>query len=266
MSFPGGLLIWVCDAGTLNFAKIKGNHTAMKSGMLAAEVVFASLAAGDQGGTDLVSFQQLFENSWLYDELYRSRNFGPALHKFGTLLGGAFNMIDQNWFGGKLPFTLQDQGQDHASLLPAAQCQPIEYNKPDQVLSFDKLSSVFLSNTRLTKKNSLATCNCLIVAFQFGSIWRSLLEPAQRYCPAGVYEIVGAEHNEPKLQINAQNCIHCKTCDIKDPSQNIRWVTPEGLAGQITRTCKPKSKPAELSAGLLVHHYGSGWPRLVTHN
>lgn len=229
MSFPGGLLIG-CDAGTLNFAKIKGNHTAMKSGMLAAEAVFASLATGDQGGTDLVSFQQLFENSWLYDELYRSRNFGPALHKFGTLLGGAFNMIDQNWFGGKLPFTLQDQGQDHASLLPAAQCQPIEYQKPDQILSFDKLSSVFLSNTNHEEEQP---CHLQLLdsSIPIRVNLAQFAEPAQRYCPAGVYEIVGAEHNEPKLQINAQNCIHCKTCDIKDPSQNIRWVTPEGAGG-----------------------------------
>lgn len=229
MTFPGGMLLG-CDAGTLNFAKIKGNHTAMKSGMLAAEAVFNSLAGGDAGGQDLLSFQQLFENSWLYDELYRSRNFGPAMHKFGSLLGGAFNMIDQNWFGGKLPFTLKDHSLDHTSLLPAAQCRPIEYNKPDQVLSFDKLSSVFLSNTNHEEEQP---CHLQLLdsSIPIRVNLTQFAEPAQRYCPAGVYEIVGVDQNEPKLQINAQNCIHCKTCDIKDPSQNIRWVTPEGAGG-----------------------------------
>ena len=146
MTFPGGLLLG-CDAGTLNFAKIKGNHTAMKSGMLAAETVFDALSRGDAGGQDLQSFKGRFEQSWLFDELYRSRNFGPAMHKFGSILGGAFNMVDQNWFGGKLPFTLKDNSVDHACLKPASACAKIDYPKPDQQLSFDKLSSVFLSNT-----------------------------------------------------------------------------------------------------------------------
>lgn len=229
MTFPGGMLIG-CEAGTLNFAKIKGNHTAMKSGMLAAETVFAALSAGDEGGQDLTAFKAHFEQSWLYDELYRSRNFGPAMHKFGSILGGAFNMVDQNWFGGKLPFTLKDNSVDHASLKPASACARIDYPKPDQVLSFDKLSSVFLSNTNHEEEQP---CHLQLIDDNIPIKVNLAVydEPAQRYCPAGVYEIVGQEQQAPRLQINAQNCIHCKTCDIKDPSQNIRWVTPEGAGG-----------------------------------
>jgi electron-transferring-flavoprotein dehydrogenase len=229
MTFPGGLLLG-CDAGTLNFAKIKGNHTAMKSGMLAAETVFEALSRGDSGGEDLHSFKGRFEQSWLFDELYRSRNFGPAMHKFGSILGGAFNMVDQNWFGGKLPFTLKDNSVDHASLKPASACAKIAYPKPDQQLSFDKLSSVFLSNTNHEEEQP---CHLQLIdsAIPIKVNLAIYDEPAQRYCPAGVYEIVGQEAGEPRLQINAQNCIHCKTCDIKDPSQNIRWVTPEGSGG-----------------------------------
>ncbi|ALZ77008.1 electron transfer flavoprotein-ubiquinone oxidoreductase [Rheinheimera sp. F8] len=229
MTFPGGLLLG-CDAGTLNFAKIKGNHTAMKSGMLAAETVFEALSRGDSGGQDLQSFKGRFEQSWLFDELYRSRNFGPAMHKFGSILGGAFNMVDQNWFGGKLPFTLKDNSVDHASMKPASACAKIVYPKPDQQLSFDKLSSVFLSNTNHEEEQP---CHLQLIDSNIPIKVNLAIydEPAQRYCPAGVYEIVGQEAGEPRLQINAQNCIHCKTCDIKDPSQNIRWVTPEGSGG-----------------------------------
>ena len=229
MTFPGGLLLG-CDAGTLNFAKIKGNHTAMKSGMLAAETVFDALSRGDSGGQDLQSFKGRFEQSWLFDELYRSRNFGPAMHKFGSILGGAFNMVDQNWFGGKLPFTLKDNSVDHACLKPASACAKIDYPKPDQQLSFDKLSSVFLSNTNHEEEQP---CHLQLIdsAIPIKVNLAIYDEPAQRYCPAGVYEIVGQDAGEPRLQINAQNCIHCKTCDIKDPSQNIRWVTPEGSGG-----------------------------------
>ncbi len=229
MSFPGGLLIG-CDAGTLNFAKIKGNHTAMKSGMLAAESVFAALKQGDEGGQDLTSFADAFAQSWLYDELYRSRNFGPAMHKFGSILGGAFNMLDQNWFNGKLPFTLKDMTLDHAQLKLASAAPMINYPKPDQVLSFDKLSSVFLSNTNHEEEQP-CHLQLLDTTIPISVNYAKYAEPAQRYCPAGVYEIVVADTAEPKLQINAQNCIHCKTCDIKDPSQNIRWVTPEGAGG-----------------------------------
>jgi electron-transferring-flavoprotein dehydrogenase len=229
MSFNGGLLVG-CDAGTLNFAKIKGNHTAMKSGMLAAQTLFDALTTADEGGKDLTGFAEAIKNSWLYDELYRSRNFGPAIHKFGTFWGGAFNTLEQNWFGGKLPFTLTDDSLDHAQLKLASEAPVIHYAKPDNVLSFDRLSSVYLSNTNheeeqpchLKLKDSSIPIRVNLPKYN---------EPAQRYCPAGVYEIVQDENNEPRFQINAQNCIHCKTCDIKDPAQNITWVTPEGAGG-----------------------------------
>ncbi|QSX40775.1 electron transfer flavoprotein-ubiquinone oxidoreductase [Shewanella cyperi] len=228
MSFPGGLIIG-CDAGTLNFAKIKGTHTAMKSGMLAAETLAEALMAGVTEGKDLDCFQERFDHSWLADELYRSRNFGPAMHKFGTLLGGAFNYIDQNWFGGRCPITLRDEKPDYAQMGLASDYPKIDYPKPDGKLSFDKLSSVYLSNTfheedqpcHLRLKDERIPVEVNLARYD---------EPAQRYCPAGVYEIV-EEAGQPKFVINSQNCIHCKTCDIKDPSQNITWVTPEGSGG-----------------------------------
>ena len=229
MIFPGGALIG-CDLGTLNFAKIKGSHTAMKSGMLAAQAVADALLAGREGGDMLQEYVEGFKASWLYDELFRSRNFGAALHKFGALAGGAFNFIDQNVFGGKLPFTLHDNKPDHACLKPAAKSEKISYPRPDGKLSFDKLSSVFLSNTnheeeqpchlRLADPDVPLTSNLPLYD-----------EPAQRYCPAGVYEVVTQEDGHKRFQINAQNCVHCKTCDIKDPAQNITWVTPEGAGG-----------------------------------
>ena len=229
MVFPGGALIG-CDLGTLNFAKIKGSHTAMKSGMLAADAVLAALAGGSQGGDELNGYVESFKSSWLYEELFRSRNFGAAIHKFGALAGGAFNFIDQNLFGGKIPFTLHDDKPDHACLKLASEAKRIEYPKPDGKLSFDKLSSVFLSNTnheedqpchlRLTDPSIPITRNLPLYD-----------EPAQRYCPAGVYEVVKQDDGSPRFQINAQNCVHCKTCDIKDPAQNITWVAPEGAGG-----------------------------------
>jgi electron-transferring-flavoprotein dehydrogenase len=227
MTFPGGVLVG-CDAGTLNFAKIKGNHTAMKSGMLAAETIFAALQQ-DQAGTDLTEFAEHFEQSWLFDELFRSRNFGPAMHKFGSFWGGAFNTLDQNIFAGKLPFTLKDDTFDHQTLRQASEAPKIQYAKPDQVFSFDRLSSVYLSNTNHEEDQP---CHLKLADTSIPVLVNLALydEPAQRYCPAGVYEIV-EEHNQPRLQINAQNCIHCKTCDIKDPRQNITWVTPEGAGG-----------------------------------
>ncbi|EGM68288.1 electron transfer flavoprotein-ubiquinone oxidoreductase [Shewanella sp. HN-41] len=228
MSFPGGLIIG-CNAGTLNFAKIKGTHTAMKSGIVAAETLAKAMMAGVEGGKDLDCYQTHFEESWLHEELYKSRNFGPAMHKFGTLLGGAFNYIDQNWFGGKFPITLRDEHPDYAQMAPVSAYSKIDYPKPDGKLSFDKLSSVYLSSTfheedqpcHLRLKDSSIPLGINLTQFN---------EPAQRYCPAGVYEIV-EEAGQPKFVINAQNCIHCKTCDIKDPSQNITWVTPEGGGG-----------------------------------
>ena len=229
MVFNGGALIG-CDLGTLNFAKIKGSHTAMKSGMLAAESVAAALAAGKEGGDELTNYVDAFKSSWLYDELFRSRNFGAAIHKYGALVGGAFNYVDQNWFGGKLPFTLHDNKPDYACLKPAAQSQRIDYPKPDGKISFDKLSSVFLSNTNHEEEQP---CH-LKLADASIPIAKNLPlydEPAQRYCPAGVYEVVTQEDGAKRFQINAQNCVHCKTCDIKDPAQNITWVAPEGTGG-----------------------------------
>jgi electron-transferring-flavoprotein dehydrogenase len=227
-TFPGGLLLG-CDAGTLNFAKIKGAHTAMKSGTLAAETVGAALQAGDAGRGDLVAYADAFKGSWLYAELYRARNFGPALHKFGTFLGGAFNWLQQNLFGGRMFFTLKDKTSDHQQLAPAASCQPIAYARPDGQLTFDRLSSVFISNTAHEEEQPVhlqLLDSTKAIAINF----REYASPEQRYCPAGVYEIV-EESTGPRLQINASNCLHCKTCDIKDPTQNIRWVAPEGGGG-----------------------------------
>lgn len=229
MVFPGGALIG-CDLGTLNFAKIKGNHTAMKSGMLAAEAAADAVFAGREGGDELTAYVDAFKSSWLYEDLFTSRNFGPAIHKFGALLGGAFNYVDQNIFGGKLPFTLRDTTPDYAKLKPAAESNKIAYPKPDGKLSFDKLSSVFLSNTN---HEEIQPCHLKLAdaSIPLAKNLPMYDEPAQRYCPAGVYEIVTQESGDKKFQINAQNCVHCKTCDIKDPAQNITWVAPEGTGG-----------------------------------
>ena len=227
--FPGGLLLG-CDAGTLNVAKIKGTHTAMKSGMLGAEVVFEALEQSEDAPLDLVAYEAAFKSSWLYEELHASRNFAPALHKFGATLGGAFNLLDQRLFKGKLPFTLHDRLPDHAALKTAYECKSISYPKPDGKLSFDRLSSVFLSNTNHEEDQP---CHLQLID-RVVPISVNLADydaPEQRYCPAGVYEIVSDDEGRPRLQINAQNCVHCKTCDIKDPSQNIVWVTPEGGGG-----------------------------------
>lgn len=229
MHMPGAMMIG-CDAGTLNFSKIKGTHTAMKSGMTAAEVIIDAFKAGDEGGKDLAQYSDAFEKTWAYEELYQSRNFGAALHKFGPWIGGAINYVEQNWFNGKSPLQLNDGHSDHEQLQAAGDFYPIEYPKPDGELSFDRLSSVFLSNTNheedqpihLTLKD--AAVPITVNLEKYGA-------PEQRYCPAGVYEIIGEEEGEPQLQINSQNCVHCKTCDIKDPTQNIVWVCPEGAGG-----------------------------------
>ena len=226
LTVPGALLAGD-DAGFLNVLKIKGSHTAMKSGMLAAEAAFDELAAG-HGHTNASSYQSRFENSWLFDELNRSRNVGPALHKLGILGGSAHAFVDQ-FFSGNQPWTLSDPTPDHATLKPAAGSKIIEYPKPDGVLSFDKLSSVFLSGTNHEEDQP---CH-LTLADPDLPIRDNLpmfAEPAQRYCPAGVYEVI-EEESGPRFQINAQNCVHCKTCDIKDPAQNITWVVPEGAGG-----------------------------------
>jgi len=226
--FPGGMLIGD-DAGMLNFAKIKGSHTAMKSGMIAAEAVAEALLADGAGADVLESYPAKFKASWLYDELYRSRNFGPVLHKFGALIGGAINYIEQNWFGGKFPWTVHDLKPDHTTLKLASESKKIAYPKPDGKLSFDKLSSVFLSSTN-HEEDQPVHLQLKDPSIPIAKNLPLYDEPAQRYCPAGVYEVVG-EGDARRFQINAQNCVHCKTCDIKDPAQNINWVAPEGGGG-----------------------------------
>ncbi|WP_350569059.1 electron transfer flavoprotein-ubiquinone oxidoreductase [Pseudomonas sp. H26/SER47-MNA-CIBAN-0231] len=229
MVFKGGALIG-CDLGTLNFAKIKGSHTAMKSGMLAAESVADALFAEQDCTVELTTYVDAFKNSWLYEELFASRNFGPAIHKYGAIIGGGFNWLDQNIFGGKLPFTLRDTKPDYACLKLAADCKKIDYPKPDGKLSFDKLSSVFISGTNHEEEQP---CHLKLTdpSIPISKNLPLYDEPAQRYCPAGVYEVITKEDGEKRFQINAQNCVHCKTCDIKDPAQNITWVAPEGAGG-----------------------------------
>ena len=226
LTLPGAVLVGD-DAGFLNVLKIKGSHTAMKSGMLAAESVAERLVEGDGGGHELTAMQAKFEASWLHEELHRSRNAGPGLHKLGMLMGSAHALTD-SWFKG-LPYTLQDPKPDHATLKPASRAKRIDYRKPDGVLSFDILSSVFLSNTNHEEDQP---CHLTLAdaAIPIAENLPQFDEPAQRYCPAGVYEIV-EENGAPRFQINAQNCVHCKTCDIKDPAQNITWVVPEGTGG-----------------------------------
>ncbi|WP_171349002.1 electron transfer flavoprotein-ubiquinone oxidoreductase [Vibrio coralliilyticus] len=228
--FPGGLLIG-CDAGTLNSGKIKGSHTAMKSGMLAAEAVFDALQA--DGGQREADYRSLFESSWLFDELKQSRNFASSIRKYGAIMGGALATFEQNiWqslFHKEAPWTISDPQADYLSMKEISQCNAIDYPKPDGKLSFDKPSSVYLSGTQHEEDQP---CH-LIIASESIPIENHLPlfdEPSQRYCPAGVYEIVTVD-NRPKLQINAANCLHCKTCDIKDPSQNITWLPPEGGGG-----------------------------------
>ncbi|ALQ04907.1 electron transfer flavoprotein-ubiquinone oxidoreductase [Pseudomonas brassicacearum] len=229
MVFKGGALIG-CDLGTLNFAKIKGSHTAMKSGMLAADAVADRLFAESEGGDELTAYVDSFKSSWLYEELFASRNFGAAIHKYGAIIGGGFNWFDQNILGGKMPFTLHDTKPDYACLKLAADCKKIDYPKPDGKISFDKLSSVFISGTNHEEEQP---CHLKLTdpSIPISKNLPLYDEPAQRYCPAGVYEVVTKEDGEKRFQINAQNCVHCKTCDIKDPSQNITWVSPEGAGG-----------------------------------
>ena len=226
--FPGGCLIGD-DAGFLNASRIKGSHCAIKSGMLAAEAAFDALAAG-RAGDELTAYPETFRRSWLHDELHRARNFKPWMAKglyTGTLMVG----FDQVVFGGRAPWTLHHQHADHETLLKKTAVTPIDYPKPDGVISFDRLSSVFISNTNHSEDQP-----CHLTLKDASVPVRVNLElydaPEQRYCPAGVYEIVReADGSQPRLQINAQNCVHCKTCDIKDPEQNIDWVVPEGGGG-----------------------------------
>ncbi len=226
MFFAGGLLLGD-NAGTLNFAKIKGSHTAMKSGMIAAQVIVQALAAG-RTNDELSEFESAYKNSWAYEELYEQRNVGPAQQRFGAQLGAIYAFIDMT-FRGKLPWTLRNTKADHEQLKLASQCAKINYPKPDNQLSFDKLSSVYLSNTNHAE-NQPCHLKLKDPSIPLSVNLPQFDEPAQRYCPAGVYEIIAAPEG-PKFQINSQNCVHCKTCDIKDPAQNIHWVTPEGGGG-----------------------------------
>ncbi len=224
--FPGGALIG-CDAGFLNGSRIKGSHAAIKTGMLAAEAAFDAVNAG-RSADELSAYPEAFKNSWLHTELKKSRNFKPWMSKglyVGTLMVG----IEQKLLGGNVPWTIHNTHADHECLKPAAECQPIIYPKPDGVISFDRLSSVFISNTNheenqpahLTLKNNLVPIDTNLKLYD---------GPEQRYCPAGVYEYIESDAGK-QLQINAQNCVHCKTCDIKDPTQNIVWLNPEGGGG-----------------------------------
>nr|MDA7554705.1 electron transfer flavoprotein-ubiquinone oxidoreductase [Gammaproteobacteria bacterium] len=225
MQFPGGLITGD-NAGTLNFSKIKGSHTAMKSGLIAGDHIFENINSDIQ--TD-ISYDDRIQSSWIYTELYKSRNFGPIFHKFGALLGAFLNALDQFIFRGKLPFTLNNPVPDHQCLKKSSEVTKIEYPKPDGIFSFDKLSSVYLSNTNHEEDQP---CHLQLKdpSIPIAINLPMYDEPAQRYCPAGVYEVVRKD-GEDKFVINAQNCVHCKTCDIKDPSQNIKWVTPEGPGG-----------------------------------
>jgi electron-transferring-flavoprotein dehydrogenase len=229
--FPGGALVG-CDAGYLNAARIKGSHAAIKTGMLAAEAAFDALVAGRQGD-ELSAYPDAFESSWLYKELDRSRNFKQWFKK-GVWVGSLMTGIE-HWLLPKIgleapPWTIHRPKPDHTYLKPAAECEKIEYPKPDGVITFDRLSSVFISNTNheehqpahLTLKDARVPVETNLAVFA---------GPESRYCPAGVYEFVKTDNGHDKLVINAQNCVHCKTCDIKDPTQNIVWVTPEGGGG-----------------------------------
>ncbi len=228
LTFPGGALLGD-DAGFLNASRIKGSHCAIKSGMMAAEAAFDAVVA-DRRSDELTAYPEAYSQSWLFDELYRARNFKPWMAK-GLYLGTLMVGIDQVVFGGKAPWTLHHDHSDHETLKKKTEVEPIKYPKPDGVLTFDRLSSVFISNTNhtedqpihLTLKDASVPVNVNLELYD---------APEQRYCPAGVYEIMRDDNGaNPRLQINAQNCVHCKTCDIKDPTQNIVWVTPEGGGG-----------------------------------
>ncbi len=229
LTFPGGCLVGD-TAGFLNVPKIKGTHTAMKSGMLAAEAVAEALA-GDQPA-EPATYAAKLRASWLWDELEGVRNIRPGFAKFG-FWGGMLNAaIDTYVFRGRAPWTLRHTHPDNTTLLPADQAPRIDYPKPDGKLTFDRLSSVFISNTN-HEENQPVHLKLRVPAQAISVNWNEYRSPETRYCPAGVYEIVGAEEGNPQLQINAQNCVHCKTCDIKDPTQNIDWVTPEGGGGPV---------------------------------
>ena len=227
LTFPGGCLVGD-EAGFLNASRIKGSHAAIKSGMLAAEAAFAALQAG-RSADELDAYSAAFQESWLFDELYRARNFKQWMSKglySGTLMVG----VEQTLLGGKFPWTLHHGHADHEGLRPASECEPIDYPKPDGKLTFDRLSSVFISNTNHEENQP---CHLVLkdATVPVGLNLAKYAGPESRYCPAGVYEFVKNSDGSDRLQINAQNCVHCKTCDIKDPTQNIVWVTPQGGGG-----------------------------------
>ncbi|MCC7259755.1 MAG: electron transfer flavoprotein-ubiquinone oxidoreductase [Alphaproteobacteria bacterium] len=225
LTFPGGALIG-CAAGFLNVPKIKGTHTAMKSGMVAAEALFEKLSAGALD--ELTNYSEAIRNSWVYEELHAARNIRPAFH-FGLWAALAYSAIDTYLFKGRAPWTLRHTRPDHSCMKRAAECKRIEYPKPDGVVSFDRLSSVFISNTN-HEEDQPAHLKLADASVPIATNLALYDAPEQRFCPAGVSEIVGGE-GEKRLQINAQNCVHCKTCDIKDVTQNINWTTPEGGGG-----------------------------------
>jgi electron-transferring-flavoprotein dehydrogenase len=225
--FPGGALVG-CDAGFLNVSRIKGSHSAIKSGMMAAEAAYEAVCAG-RAQDELTAFPELFENSWLHAELNKSRNF-KSWFKYGLRVSTFINGFEQFGLGGNMPWTKHRDKPDYAYMKPAAECQPIDYPKPDGKLTFDRLSSVFISSanheenqpSHLTLKDATVPVSINLAKYA---------GPEARYCPAGVYEFVKNDDGSDRLQINAANCVHCKTCDIKDPTQNIVWVTPEGGGG-----------------------------------
>jgi electron-transferring-flavoprotein dehydrogenase len=227
--FPGGALVG-CEAGFLNASRIKGSHAAIKSGMMAAEAAFEALAAGREQD-ELVAYPVTFEKSWLHTELNKSRNFKQWFKK-GRTVATVMTGVEQWLLKGNIPWTIHRTRPDHECLKPAAECMQIDYPKPDGKLTFDRLSSVFISNTNheenqpihLTLKDNTVPVKLNLATYA---------GPESRYCPAGVYEYVKDETGDDRLQINAQNCVHCKTCDIKDPSQNIVWVAPQGGEGPV---------------------------------
>ena len=230
LTFPGGVLIG-CAAGFVNLPRIKGSHNAMKSGMLAAEAAVDALIAG-RAHDELATYPVALSKSWVYADLKKVRNVKPLWSKLGFLGGLGLGGLDMwmNNLGIGLPFTLRHGKPDHATLKLAADCKPIAYPKPDGKISFDKLSSVFISNTN-HKENQPVHLKLRDASIPISKNLPLWAEPAQRYCPAGVYEVIEAEGGDKKFQINAQNCVHCKTCDIKDPSQNIDWAVPQGGGG-----------------------------------
>jgi len=228
LTFPGGMMIG-CDAGFMNGAKIKGTHTAMKSGLIAAESIVKSFTESSEQD-ELEEFEVELKKSWVFKELHGARNFSPFQKKFGLLLGSVFIWIDQNIFFGKLPFTLSASTPDHSKLLNTEKAEIKEYPKPDNTLTFDRTTSIYLSGVNHEEDQP---CHLHLddPSIPIDKNLPEFGEPARLYCPAGVYEVVESEEGKPYFQINAQNCIHCKTCDIKDPAQNIQWRCPEGTGG-----------------------------------